>query len=142
YSAAEVVGQPVSILVPPERAGEVHAVLEHVRGGGRLENLETVRLRKDGTRIDVSLSISPMADATGRVTGSSVIARDITRRKRSERHLAAEHAVTGALAESANLRDAAAKVLKTDAAALGCDPGGLWGVDPALEVLRFGAVLH
>src|SRR5262249_54072501 len=98
YSAAEVVGQPVSILVPPERAGEVDAVLEHVRAGGRLENLETVRRRKDGTRIDVSLSISPMADATGRVMGSSVIARDITPRKRSERHVAAGHAVTGALA--------------------------------------------
>src|SRR5262249_7669249 len=64
YAAAEVVGQSILLLVPPERAGEVSAILEQLKRGERLENYETVRLRKDGTRIDVSLNISPMPDAT------------------------------------------------------------------------------
>src|SRR5262249_34972705 len=78
YAAAEVVGKPVSLLVPPGRAGEVSAILERLKRGERLENHETVRLRKDGTRIEVALNISPMADAAGHITGASVIGRDIT----------------------------------------------------------------
>jgi PAS domain S-box-containing protein len=142
YAAAEVVGRPVSLLVPPERPGEVAAILEQIRRGERVEDYETVRLRKDGTRIDVSVSISPTPDAAGRVTGSSVIARDITARKRGERRLAALHAVTGALAESANLEEAAPKVLQAVGQTLGCDLGVLWEVDPAAEVLRCVAVWH
>jgi PAS domain S-box-containing protein len=142
YRAAEVVGRPISLLVPPERAGEVPAVLEHLRGGGRLESLETVRLRKDGTRVDVSLSISPMADATGRITGASVIARDITERKHGERRLAAEHAITRALAESATLEGAGPKVLQTVGETLGCDLGVLWEVGLAPGVLTCVAVWH
>src|SRR5262249_50472046 len=69
YVAAEVVGQPILRLVPPECAEEVSAISEQVKAGERLENYETVRLRKDGTRIEVALNISPMPDATGRVTG-------------------------------------------------------------------------
>src|SRR5262249_26098438 len=98
YAAAEVVGKPVSLLVPPGRAGEVSAILERLKRGERLENHETVRLRKDGTRIEVALNISPMADAAGHITGASVIGRDITPRKQRERRLAAVHAVTCALA--------------------------------------------
>jgi PAS domain S-box-containing protein len=142
YTAAEIVGRPVCLLVPPERAGEMSAILEQFKRGERLENWETVCLRKDGTRIEVSLSISPIPDLTGRVTGSSVIARDITPRKRSERRLAAEHAVTSALAESTNLNDAAAKILQTVGATLGCDLGVFWEVDPSSGVLRCTAVWH
>src|SRR5262249_57203459 len=126
YTAAEIVGRSISLLVPPERAGEVSAILEQLKRGERVENRETVRLRKGGTRIDVSLSISPMPDATGRVTGASVIARDITARKRGERRLAAEHAVTRALAESTNLKDAPPKVLQAGSQNLGSDLGGTW----------------
>src|SRR5262249_14313989 len=82
YTAAEAVGQPIALLVPPERAGEVPAILAQLRRGERVENYETVRLRKDGTQVEVALNISPMADAAGRVTGASVIGRDITARKR------------------------------------------------------------
>src|SRR5262245_12181009 len=142
YTAAEVVGRPISLLAPPERAGEVPSILEQLRRGERLDNHETVRLRKDGTRIDVSLSISPMPDAAGRVTASSVIARDITARKRGERRLAAEHAVTRALAESASLEEAALKVLQTIGETLGCDLGVFWEVGVALEVLRCVALWH
>jgi PAS domain S-box-containing protein len=142
YTAAEIVGRPIALLVPPERAGEVPAILEQVKRGERLEYYDAVRLRKDGARIDVALSISPMTDAAGRVTRSSVIARDITARKRGERQLAAEHAVTRALASSNNLEDAAAKVLQTVGETLGCDLGVLWEVGVAPGVLRCVAVWH
>jgi PAS domain S-box-containing protein len=142
YAAAEVVGGPFSLLVPPEHAGEVPAILERLKRGERPENYETVRLRKDGTRIEVALNISPMADAAGRITGASVIGRDITIRKRSERRLAAVHAVTGALARSASLEEAAAPVLQTIGETLHCDLGVLWQVDAAADVLRCAGVWH
>src|SRR5262249_35549617 len=142
YTAAEIVGRPISLLVPADRAGEASAILEQLARGKRLENHETVRLRKDGARIDISLSTSPMADATGRVTGASVIARDITARKRGERRLAAEHAVTRALAESPTLEEAAPKVLEAIGETLGCDLGVLWGIGLAPGVLRCVAVWH
>src|SRR5262249_28377866 len=104
---------PATNATPPERAGEVLAILEHLRRGERLEDHETVRLRKDGTRFNVSLTISPMSATPGRVTTASVITRDITERKRGERRLAAEHGVARALAESATLECAARKVLQT-----------------------------
>jgi PAS domain S-box-containing protein len=142
YSAAEVVGRPFSLLVPPEHGGEVSAILEQLRRGERLENYETVRLRKDGTRIEVSLNISPMADAAGRITGASAISREITVRKRSERRLAAAHAVTSALARSTSLAEAVASVLRTVGETLRCDLGVLWRVDAAAGVLRCAEVWH
>ena len=142
YSAAEVVGRPISLLVPPERAGEVAAIRERLQRGEHLENFETVRCRKDGTRIEVSLNISPMPDATGRVTGASMIASDITARKRSERRLATVHAVSTALARSACLGEAAAPVLETVGDTLRCDLGVLWEVDAAADVLRCAGVWH
>jgi PAS domain S-box-containing protein len=142
YSAAEVVGRPVSLLVPPEHTAEVSAILEQLKRGERLENYETVRLRKDGTRIEVALNISPMADAAGRITGASVIGRDITTRKRSERRLAAVHAVTCVLARSASLEEAAAALLQTVGETLRCDLAVLWQVDTAADVLRCAEVWH
>jgi PAS domain S-box-containing protein len=142
YPAAEVVGRPISLLIPPERAGEVSALLDRLRRGERVENYETVRLRKDGARIEVSLNLSPMPDAAGRVTGASVVGRDITARKRSERRLAAMHAVTCALARFASLEEAAAPVLQAVGEALGCDLGVLWEVDAAADLLRCAAVWH
>ncbi len=142
HTAAEAVGRPVCLLVPPERAGEVPAILGQLRRGEHVENHETVRLRKDGTRVEVSLNISPMRDAAGRVTGASVIACDITARKRAERRLAAAHAVTSALARSSSLAEAAASVLRTVGETLHCDLGVLWRVDAAAAALRCAEVWH
>jgi PAS domain S-box-containing protein len=83
YTAAEAVGKPFSILVPPDRPAEVQASVERLRLGERLEHFETVRRRKDGGLLDVSVSYSPIKDADGRLTGMSVIARDISERVRS-----------------------------------------------------------
>jgi PAS domain S-box-containing protein len=88
YTEAEVVGKPITILVPPELPDEENKILETVRAGGRIENFETVRVTKAGKRISVSLSISPIKDSSGAIVGLSGIARDITERKLAEAALA------------------------------------------------------
>lgn len=85
YTAEEITGRSLALLVPPDRPDEVPRILESVRDGKGIDHYETERVRKDGTRIHVSLSASPMRDAFGRVVGTSVIARDITGRRRLER---------------------------------------------------------
>jgi PAS domain S-box-containing protein len=84
YTEAEVVGQPITILIPPELLDEENTILEKLRAGGRIEHYETTRLKKSGERVDVSLVIGPINNSSGRVVGFSKIARDITPRKRAE----------------------------------------------------------
>jgi PAS domain S-box-containing protein len=85
YTAAEAVGQPVTIVIPPERIDDEERMLARLRTGDRVEQFETERVRKDGSRFDVSVTLSPIKDASGRMTGASKIARDITDRRRAER---------------------------------------------------------
>ncbi len=85
YTAEEVVGRPVTILIPEDRLDEEPKILAQIRRGERVDHYETVRRRKDGTLLDVSLTVSPVKDAEGRVVGASKIARDITGRRRAER---------------------------------------------------------
>ncbi|HWN69661.1 MAG TPA: PAS domain S-box protein [Haliangium sp.] len=87
YEASEVVGKPVEIIVPPERKPELAMIMDHLRRGDRVPQQETVRLRKDGTRVDVAVTISPVKDERGRVIAASSVARDITERKRVEQAL-------------------------------------------------------
>ena len=100
YSAAEMVGQSIYRMVPPELQGEEHMILERVRRGEHVAHYETVRLRKDGNRVNISLTLSPLRDATGAITGASSIQRDITDRKRAEEALrqAAKMEAIGVLA--------------------------------------------
>ena len=78
YSAREILGISVLRLVPPERQAEEEQILSQIRRGIRLEHFETVRVTKEGRMIDVSVTVSPIKDATGKVVGASKIARDIT----------------------------------------------------------------
>src|SRR5690606_27131850 len=87
YTPEEVIGQPATILIPPERLNEEPYILERIRQGQRVEHYETVRLRKDGERIDISLTVSPVKNAAGKIIGVSKIARDITERKRHEERI-------------------------------------------------------
>ena len=80
YTAAEMEGRPITALIPDDRAHEEPDILERIRRGGRVKHFETVRVRKDGQRIQVSLTISPIRDAAGQIAGVSDIARDITER--------------------------------------------------------------
>ena len=101
YSAAEAIGKPINLIVPPERADDVEHVLSVLRAGGRVDHYETQRIRKDGRRIDVSLTVSPIRDSTGRVVGASKIARDITERKLAEAALERSEARFRVMADSA-----------------------------------------
>ncbi|HET9100053.1 MAG TPA: PAS domain S-box protein [Acidobacteriaceae bacterium] len=87
YTAEEIVGQSILRLIPPELYPEEEEILRKLRAGQRLDHYETTRITKTGRRIEVSLTISPIRDSTGRVIGSSKIARDITARKQMERSL-------------------------------------------------------
>jgi len=93
YPSTEAVGQPIAMLVPPEHMDEVRGILERIRRGEHLDHYETVRHRKDGGRIEVSLTISPIKDAAGKITGASIIARDIAQRKQAERARAQQAAL-------------------------------------------------
>ena len=88
YSAGEAVGQSISMLLPAERAAEEPAIRDQLKRGERIGTFESVRRRKDGGYIDVSVTISPIYDARGRTVGASEVARDITDRKRAEEALA------------------------------------------------------
>lgn len=84
YPADEMVGKPVTTLIPPELQNEEPAILERIRRGERVEHYQTVRVGKHGNRLDISLTISPMRNSDGKIVGASKIARDITGQKRSE----------------------------------------------------------
>jgi PAS domain S-box-containing protein len=84
WRAEEVIGRSISITVPQEREPELAWILERIRRGEHVDNLETLRVRRDGSRMDVSLTISPIRDGSGAVIGISKISRDITQRKRIE----------------------------------------------------------
>jgi PAS domain S-box-containing protein len=87
YSAEEVIGKPIVILIPPDHQDEEPHILSRIRRGERIEHYETVRVRKDGTLVDISLTVSPIRGADGKIMGASKIARDISERKRAEAQL-------------------------------------------------------
>ena len=84
YAPGELVGQPVRILIPPDRQSEEDDILASLRAGGRIEHVETVRVTKDGRYVDVALTLSPVRDESGTIIGASKIARDITAMKHAE----------------------------------------------------------
>jgi two-component system, cell cycle sensor histidine kinase and response regulator CckA len=84
YTAKEMIGRPISILIPSYRPAELPGILERITRGEGVDDFETVRLRKDGTPVEVSLTISPVRDTTGKLVGASTVTRDITRRKQEE----------------------------------------------------------
>ena len=84
YTANEAIGQPVEMLIPPDRLHEEPEIIGRIRRGERVDHYETVRRRKDGSLIDISLTVSPIMNAEGRVLGASKIARDITERRKAQ----------------------------------------------------------
>ena len=87
HTPEEAIGQPITLIIPPERHSEESDILARVGRGERVDHFDTVRRRKDGSLLDVSLSVSPVRDSSGRVIGSSKVARDITAQKQTERAL-------------------------------------------------------
>lgn len=84
YTAEEAIGQPITLLIPPERLDEEEMILDRIARGERIEHYETVRMAKDGRRLHISLTVSPVRDAEGRVIGASKVGRDVTERKEAE----------------------------------------------------------
>jgi len=84
YTAEEAIGQPITIVIPEDRQSEEREILTRIRRGERIEHFETIRQRKHGSLITVSLTISPVKNAEGKIVGASKIARDITEQKRSQ----------------------------------------------------------
>jgi len=87
YRAEEMIGRTIDLLLPPDRIAEEAMILERLRRGVRLRHFETIRLHKDGSRLTVLLTISPIYDASGRIVGASKIVRDITAERRSQSHI-------------------------------------------------------
>src|SRR3712207_4460657 len=84
YTAAEIVGQSVATIIPPERPDELPGIMARILRGEHIDHYETVRVRKDGRRVEVSVSISPVRDEQGRIVGAATIARDISERRAIE----------------------------------------------------------
>src|ERR1017187_7573112 len=105
YSAAEALGRHISFCYPPEKGTKVHAFLQRIGNDKAIERFDTQRLKKDGTIIDVSLSISAIKDGTGKIVGVSEIARDVTTRRRTARQLQLQSAALEAAANGIVITD-------------------------------------
>lgn len=106
YKAEEAIGQHITLIVPPDRRSEEESILRRLALGERVDHFETIRRRKDGTDLDVSLTISPIRDAAGSVIGASKVARDITERKRAERALSEQARLLDLSNDAIVIRDA------------------------------------
>ena len=109
YSAREAIGEHITLIIPSDRHPEEDDVLRHIRRGEKVDHYETVRRAKDGRRVDIALTVSPVVDANGQIIGASKIARDITERKRAEEEreqlLARLEAALQTAEEASRLRD-------------------------------------
>jgi PAS domain S-box-containing protein len=142
YSADEIIGKPIAILVPPDRHNEELAIIQRLRHGERIIRYETVRLRKDGKALDISLAVSPIKDEVGNVIGASKIARDITGRVRTDRRRATQYAVTNLLAASWTLAEVATQLLEAMASSGDWAFAAIWTYDQAAGGLRCRNVWH
>ncbi|ULA58674.1 MAG: hypothetical protein LZF60_80066 [Nitrospira sp.] len=129
YTAGEMIGQPVLRLIPQDRQNEEPRILERLRRGERIDHYETVRKRKDGTLVEISLSVSPIKDRDGRIVGASKIARAISDLKQSERNLAN---LVEALPAAVYTTDADGRITRYNQAAV-----DLWGRRPPLGAARW-----
>jgi two-component system CheB/CheR fusion protein len=142
YSANEIIGKPITVLVPSDRHNEELGIIERLRQGERVLRYETIYLRKDGTALHVSLAVWPIKDETGNVVGASKIARDISERVRTDRRRATQYAVTNLLAASWTLAEVATELLEAMASSGDWAFAAIWTYDEAAGGLRCRNVWH
>ena len=135
WKEEEVLGGPLP-FIPPDLEDEAVAMRKQLLRGESFTDLETVRMRKDGTRFNVSVSTTVVRDFAGQPSGFITLATDITERKRAERRLQMEHAVTRILEESRTVEDALPRLLRTIGEASGWVYGARWELDRTANLLR------
>ena len=113
YTAQEAIGNPISILIPPDRYDEEKMILSRLSRGERIEHYETIRVAKDGRPINISVTISPLRDSTNRIIGASKVARDVTSRKQAESDLQLVHDMSMRLAATLDLQVIMDETLRT-----------------------------
>ena len=153
FTAAEAVGRSIRIIVPPERQTEEDEVLRRIGLGESVDHFETIRLRKDGTRIPISLTVSPIRDADGTIVGASKIARDISDRRRAEvalaaadarqadlhRRLVALVAASGSLLGSPRIEEVMPAIVKLAGEMVAADGYAVWRFDPLRKAWTIAA---
>jgi len=153
YTAAEAVGRSITLIVPAERLSEEEHVLREIRAGRAVDHFETIRRRKDGTLLPISLTISPIRDNDGRVVGASKIARDVSERRRAEEALAAAEArqadlrqrlvalvsASGTLFGSPKMHDVLPALVVLARTLLRADGYAVWLLDSQAKQWRIGA---
>src|SRR5262249_29657585 len=143
YMADEVVGKPITILMPPDPQDEEPRILERTGGREPVEHCETKRRHKDGRLLDVALTVSPVKDADGRIVGASTVARDVTYQKRAQERMAAHLRAMMMLQEVGSLRAREGKnldrclyeILDAAIAIAGADKGNIQLLDPEAGML-------
>jgi PAS domain S-box-containing protein len=138
YTAEEAIGEPVTMLIPVDRPGEESSILDRIRRGEHVKHYETMRLRKDGLGVPISLSVSPIMDAGGTIIAASKIARDITERRRAEDQQAALYEFTDRLFRAGSDQDIREAALDAIVRALGCERASILLFD-ASGTMRFVA---
>jgi PAS domain S-box-containing protein len=142
YRADDVIGKPITILVPPERYDEGPSILERIRHGERIENYETVRRRKDGTLLDISVTFSPIKDESGRIVGASKVARDISERVQIDRRRSAQYTIASLLAGSQSLAATGSQIIQTIARSGNWVFGSIWLHHETEKALRCAVTWH
>ena len=102
FAGSEIIGKSVSVIAPPDRPDEIDQILARIRSGERVDHYETVRMRKDGRTISVSLTVSPILDGQGKPIGASSIARDLTERKQADEQIASQTALLASIVDSSD----------------------------------------
>jgi PAS domain S-box-containing protein len=139
YTSAEAVGQPSSMLIPPESEDEAQEIFDRVLAGEGVAHYGAERVRKDGRRVAVYVTLSPIEDPDGRITGASIIARDITDRRRAEERNERLQRVSDSLSQAITPERAVEILLAEAVPALEADAGTVGFIDEERRVLRLGA---
>src|SRR2546421_10516123 len=142
YKPEEIVGQSILTLIPAERRHEEPRILERIRRGERIDHYETVRRRKDGTLLDISVTVSPLKDQNGIIIGASKIVRDITDRIQTDRRRTAQYAVASLLAGSWSIAEVCPRVIESVAAVGDWVAGSVWLRKPGEDALECFVTWH
>lgn len=142
YKPEEIVGKSILTLIPPERHAEEPHIIGRIRRGERIDHYETVRQRKDGTLFDISVTVSPLRDQSGKVIGASKIARDITERTQNERRRTAQYTVANLLAGSGSIGEVGPRILEATAAVGDYVAGSIWRRDDGDDQWKCSITWH